>query len=338
MIGETEIINEIGRMKRRKGKGFRILLAMLIGAIVTMSGCGSTSSRMMFGTGGTAGTYYAYGGVLAQYMRNYAGVKVTAVSTGGSKVNIQSLQDGDYQLGFAQSDVMTYAWNGTRAFEKDGAIHDFRVLGSLYDETVQLFTMDEKIQSVSDLKGKKVSIGASGSGVYFNALDVLAGAGLSLDDIKPQYQSFEDSKEALKDGRIDAAFIVAGAPTSAITELATTNGVYLINIDGEVRDAIMAECPYYSAKELPAGTYPGQKEPVQTIAVKAVFIVSAEVPEETVYHLTSAIFDHVENITLENAKGGELTLENATGTRSVPFHKGAARYYAEQGFTVETLE
>lgn len=315
-----------------------ILLALLLAVCISMSGCGNASSRMMFGTGGTAGTYYAYGGVLAQYMRNYAGVKVTAVSTGGSKVNIQSIQDGDYQLGFAQSDVMTYAWNGTRAFEKDGATHDFRVLGSLYDETVQLFTMDENLKSVEDLKGKKVSIGASGSGVYFNALDVLEGAGLSLGDIKPQYQSFEDSKEALKDGRIDAAFIVAGAPTSAITELATTNGVYLINIDGKVRDRIMEECPYYSVKELPAGTYPGQDEPVQTIAVKAVLVVSATADEETVYHLTEAIFDHVEDITMENAKGSELTLENATGTKSVPFHKGAAKYYAKHGITVETFE
>lgn len=325
-------------MNKNSLRRMSILVAMLICIMTTVSGCGSASSRMMFGTGGTAGTYYAYGGVLAQYMRNYAGVKVTAVSTGGSKVNIQSIQDGDYQLGFAQSDVMTYAWNGTRAFEKDGETHDFRVLGSLYDETVQLITMDKNIKTVDDLKGKKVSIGASGSGVYFNALDVLAGAGLSIDDIKPQYQSFEDSKEALKDGRIDAAFIVAGAPTSAITELATTNGVYLVNIDGEVRDSIMTSCPYYSAKELPSGTYPGQDEPVQTIAVKAVVVVAAAVDEDTVYNLTAAIFDHVEDITMENAKGAELSLENATGTRSVPYHKGAAKYYAEHGITVEALE
>ena len=325
-------------MNKNSLRRMSILVAMLICIMTTVSGCGSASSRMMFGTGGTAGTYYAYGGVLAQHMRNYAGVKVTAVSTGGSKVNIQSIQDGDYQLGFAQSDVMTYAWNGTRAFEKDGETHDFRVLGSLYDETVQLITMDKNIKTVDDLKGKKVSIGASGSGVYFNALDVLAGAGLSIDDIKPQYQSFEDSKEALKDGRIDAAFIVAGAPTSAITELATTNGVFLVNIDGEVRDSIMTSCPYYSAKELPSGTYPGQDEPVQTIAVKAVVVVAAAVDEDTVYNLTAAIFDHVEDITMENAKGAELSLENATGTRSVPYHKGAAKYYAEHGITVEALE
>ncbi len=173
-------------------------------AAVLLTGCGQT--RMMFGTGGTAGTYYAYGGVLAQYMTNYSDGKVTAVSSGGSKVNIQSIQDGDFQLGFTQSDVAAYAWNGTKSFAQDGPTHDFRVLGALYDETVQLFSMDPDIRTVGDLRGKRVSIGEAGSGVYFNALDVLEAAGMTIDDIKPQYQSFDASKEALKDGMIDAAF------------------------------------------------------------------------------------------------------------------------------------
>lgn len=304
--------------------------------IVSVTGCGR--ERMMFGTGGTAGTYYAYGGVVAQYITNYAGSKVTAVSTGGSKANIQSIQDGDFQLGFTQSDVMAYAWNGSKSFEKDGATHDFRVLGGLYAETVQLFTMDENIKSVEDLKGKSVSIGAAGSGVFYNAVDVLEAAGLTLDDIKPQYQSFEDSKEALKDGKIQAAFIVAGAPTTAITELATTNGVYLININGDLRDKILASCPYYAPLDIPADTYPGQSEPVETITVKATIIVSANLDADTVYRMTAAIFDHAEDIAVENAKGKELNLINATEGMAAPFHEGAARYYAEHGITVNTQE
>jgi len=291
---------------------------------------------MMFGTGGTAGTYYSYGGVLAQYMTTYAGVKTVAVSTGGSKVNIQSIQDGDFQLGFTQSDVMTYGWNGTRAFESDGGTQDFRVLGALYAETVQIITMDDSITSIEDLKGKSVSIGEAGSGTYFNAMDVLEAAGLSIDDITPQYQSFEDSKEALKDGKIDAAFIVAGPPTTAITELATTNGVSLISIDDALQEKILEACPYYEAYTVPAGTYPGQDEDVQTIAVSATIIVSADLDEDTVYNLTAAIFDHMEDITLENAKGSELSLETATSITTVPYHEGAAKYYAEQGITVNT--
>ena len=236
---------ELFRGRRKAGRIVGLVLTLAL-AVSLLSGCGQSKERLTFGTGGTAGTYYSYGGVLAQYITNNTNVKVTAVSTGGSKANLQSVQDGDFQLGFVQSDVMAYAWDGVRAFEQDGATHDFRTLGGLYAETVQLFTMDSDIKTVEDLKGKSVSIGAANSGVYFNALDVLNAGGITLDDIHPQYLSFEDSKESLKDGKIDAAFIVAGAPTTAITELATTNGVYMINIDGAIRDSILSDCPYYT--------------------------------------------------------------------------------------------
>ena len=313
------------------------LVSGLILLIPLLSGCGN-GQRMMFGTGGTAGTYYAYGGVLAQYMREYAGIRVTAVSTGGSKVNLQSIQDGDFQLGFTQSDVLTYAWNGTRAFQGEGENHDFRVLGALYAETVQLFTMDKNIRTVEDLKGKSVSIGQSGSGVYFNALDVLSHAGLSLKDIKPQYQSFEDSKEAMKDGKIDAAFIVAGAPTTAITELATTNGVRLIPIEGKIREQILKDDPYYQAFTIPKGTYPGQEEDIATIAVEATVVVSADANPHLVYQLTAAIFDHAKEIAKENARGEELNVEKAASVKTVPYHDGAAKYYEEKGYQVRTKE
>ena len=317
-------------MKKSK---FLKIASLAATCLLVLTGCGG-KDRMMFGTGGTAGTYYAYGGVIAQYITNYADVKVTAVSTGGSKANIQSIQDGDFQLGFTQSDVMAYAWEGTKSFEKDGPTHDFRVLGGLYDETVQLITMDENIKTVDDLRGKSVSIGEAGSGVYFNAIDVLSAADITIDDIKPQYQSFEASKEALKDGKIQAAFIVAGAPTTAITELATTNGVYLVNIDGDFRDKIIETCPYYSPLQIPAGTYPGIDEPIETITVKATVVVSANLDEDTVYNMTKAIFDNAEAIAIENAKGKELNVEGATAGMAAPFHKGAAKYFAEHGIDV----
>ena len=318
-------------------KKFKAGLALLLATgAVFMTGCTQGRERFMFGTGGTAGTYYSYGGVLAQYMKNYAGIKVTAVSTGASKVNLQSIQDGDFQLGFTQSDVMTYAWEGTRSFETDGGTQDFRVLGSLYPETVQLMTMNDDIQSVDDLKGKRVSIGEGGSGVYFNAMDVLNAAGITMDDIKPQYQSFEDSKEALKDGKIDAAFIVAAAATTAITELATTNGMHLINIDGELCENLLEQCPYYQVQEIPANTYPKQKEVVRTVAVKATLVVSKDVSEEDVYKLTAAIFDHKDAIKKENAQGEKMSLETATSVTTAPYHCGAAKYYKEHGIEVKT--
>jgi len=322
---------------RKVSKSLLSILLVVLMAL-SLTGC-DRGERLMFGTGGTAGTYYAYGGIIGQYMTKYANTKVTAVSTGGSKVNIQSIQDGDYQLGFAQSDVLAYAWQGVKSFAKDGGTQDFRVLGGLYAETVQIITMDDSITSVEQLKGKSVSIGEAGSGVYFNAVDVLSAAGIDIDkDIKPQYQSFEASKEALKDGKIDAAFITAGAPTSAITELATTNGVSLIHVDGDLREKILQECPYYAPLQIPAGTYPGIDEPIETITVKATIVVSSKLDEDTVYELTKAIFDHKSDIEIENAKGKELSLENATEGMAAPFHVGAAKYYAEHGITVESME
>lgn len=309
-----------------------LLIAVLAFSLVACGGAAGT--KMTMGTGGTSGTYYGYGGVLGQYISNNAGVAVTVVSTDGSKANIQGIHAGNYQLGTVQSDVMSYAWDGTRAFEEDGKVDTFRTVAGLYAEAVQLVTMDPAIKSVADLKGKSVSIGAPGSGVYFNAIDVLNAAGLTENDIKAQYQSFADSADALKDGKIDAAFIVAGPPTPAITELCTTNDAYLVPIDGEVAEKLMAECPFYTLFTIPAGTYEGQTEDVTTVTVKATLIVSAAATEEDVYNLTAAIFDNIEAITAENAKGAELSLENATEGLTVPFHAGAAKYFKEKGIEV----
>lgn len=312
-----------------------VSLILVFTLALTLAACGSSASaKMTMGTGGTTGTYYGYGGVLGQYIKNHAGIDVTVVSTDGSKANIQGIAAGDYQLGTVQSDVMAYAWDGTRSFESDGKVDSFRVVAGLYAEAVQLITMNPEIRSVADLAGKSVSIGAPGSGVYFNAVDVLKAAGLTENDIKAQYQSFADSTDALKDGKIDAAFIVAGAPTPAITELCTTNKAFLVPIDGAVADAIMASCPFYTVYNIPAGTYPGQDADVQTVTVKATLIVDAKASDDAVYNLTKAIFDNAAAIAAENGKGSELSIENATSGMTAPFHPGAARYFAEKGVSV----
>lgn len=311
-----------------------LAIVLSLAMIIALAACGAAGTKMTMGTGGTSGTYYGYGGVLGQYIKNNAGVNVTVVSTDGSKANIQGIAAGNYQLGTVQSDVMAYAWEGTRSFEAEGKVDSFRTVAGLYAEAVQLVTMDASIKSVADLKGKSVSIGAPGSGVYFNAIDVLTAAGLAETDIKAQYQSFADSADALKDGKIDAAFIVAGAPTPAITELCTTNSAYLVPIDGEVAEKLMAACPFYTVYEVPAGTYAGQTEAVKTVTVKATLIVSADAAEEDVYNLTAAIYNNIEAITAENAKGAELSIENATTGMIVPFHSGAAKYFAEKGVEV----
>ncbi len=317
-------------------KKFVCILLVLVLALSLVACGGGSATKMTMGTGGTSGTYYGYGGVLGQYIKNHAGIEVTVVSTDGSKANIQGIAAGDYQLGTVQSDVMAYAWEGTRSFESEGKVDSFRVVAGLYAEAVQLITMDPSIKSVADLAGKAVSIGAPGSGVYFNAMDVLGAAGLTEADINAQYLSFADSADGLKDGKIDAAFIVAGAPTPAITELCTTNNAYLVPIDGAIADTLMASCPFYTTYSIPAGTYNGQTEDVTTVTVKATLIVSSSAKEDDVYNLTKAIFDNIDAITKENGKGAELSVENATSGMTAPFHAGAAKYFAEKGVTVET--
>lgn len=312
-----------------------IALVLCLAMVFGLTACGGAGAMTM-GTGGTAGTYYAYGGILGNQIKTSAGITVNVVSTDGSKANILGIHAGNYQLATVQSDVMAYAAAGTRSFEAEGALDSFRVIGGLYAEALQLVTMDPEIKSVADLKGKKVSIGAAGSGVYFNAMDVLAAAGLTEADIIPQYQSFGDSADALKDRKIDAAFIVAGAPTPAIQELCTSATAYLVPIDGDIAAKLMASSPYYTTYKVPAGTYNGQTEDVTTVTVKATLIVSTSADEDAVYNVTKAIFDNIDTITAAHAKGAELSLQNATDGMTAPFHAGAAKYFKEKGIDVET--
>lgn len=313
-----------------KTKIFALILAALM--LLALVSCGG-SVNMTMGTGGTTGTYYAFGNVISTFMADAASAKINVVSTGGSAANIYGIDEGLYQLATVQSDVMAYAYAGTKSFETDGVIDTFRVIGGLYEEAVQIVTLDPSIKTVADLAGKTVSIGAAGSGVYFNAIDILAAYGMTENDIKAELLSFGDSTDAMKDGKIDAAFIVAGPPTTAITELATSNAVYLVSIEDAVAEKLLADCPYYNRYTIPADTY-GMTEDCQTVSVKATMIVSAKTSEDVVYNLTKGIYENIGAITEQHAKGAELSLENATTGMAVPFHAGAAKYFAEKGINV----
>lgn len=212
-----------------------------------------TAAALSFGTGGDTGTYYGFGSVLANYVSTNSDCKVTALTSGGSQANVEDLTNSNVQIAFVQSDVMNYAYNGQRLFESP--VTGFSVVAQLYQEQVQIVTTNPDIKTVADLAGKKVSIGAAGSGVYFNAIDVLNAYDLKESDISAVYQSFGDSAESLKDGKIDAAFIVAGAPTTAITDLATAGSVYLVSLDDSHVQSLLSASPYYTAATIKAGTY-----------------------------------------------------------------------------------
>ena len=313
------------------------LLSMEIALILVFS-CASALAELTFTTGGTAGTYYAFGGVLAQYISDHSDVQVTAVAGEGSAANIDMLDMGYAQLGFVQSDVAYYAANGIRFEQYEGnPVTSFTALAALYNETVQLVTCDPEIKSMDDLRGKNVSIGAAGSGVYFNAVDILGAYGIDVEkDISAVYQNFADSADSLKNGKVDAAFIVAGAPTTAITDLSTSKQAYLVSMDAKHIAKLQETSPYYAAATIPAGTYSGMDADTTTVSVLSVVLANNSVSEDDVYNFTKSLFDGAQNNADAHAKYKELDLETATSITSVPYHAGAAKYYKEQNVEVPT--
>ncbi len=315
------------------------LIAVLLTLMLVGTASFALADGLTFTTGGTAGTYYAYGTVLAQFISNNSDVYVTAVPGNGSAANIDLLDLGeDAQLAFVQNDVANYAYNGIRFAQYEGQpVTSFTALAALYTETVQLVTCNPDIKSVSDLKGKNVSIGSAGSGVYFNALDFLAAYDLTLDDINPQYLSFGDSAESLKDGKIDAAFVVAGAPTPAVTDLATTKGAYLVSLDDDHVAKLKDISAAYTRSIIPAGTYDGIDADVVTVGVMATIIANGDVSDDQAYTIVKTIFDNADAIAAAHAKGNDLDLNYASSC-GLPYHPGAARYFAEHGITVVTAD
>jgi len=309
-----------------------LMMAVLMMATM-LTGCGG-GSELTFTTGSETGTYYGFGTVLAGQISDKTDTTVTAIVGKGSKANIELMDVGDAQMGLVQSDVMAYAYEGTSLFTKE--IKSFSTVAALYMEQVQIVTLDPEIKSVADLKGKKVSVGESGSGVYFNAIDVLAAYDMTLDDIEPTYQSFGDSAEALQDGNIDAGFIVSGAPTNAITTLATTRDVYIVELDDEHIEKLIAASPYYSKNVISgkAAEAYGLEADATTVAIGAVIIARNDVSEDAIHDVCAGIFDSID--TLNHDKKNELSLEFATSITDVPYHPGAAKYFSEQGITVPT--
>ena len=328
-----------------KKLGLAFTTACVAGVMAfALAGCGGSGNsadsgnggQLRFVTGGESGTYYAFGSVIAQHATNDAGVAVTALAGNGSQANVMEMQDGNAELAFCQSDVMAYAYEGTNLFEETGKVDCFSTVAALYDEQVQIVTCDPDIKTVADLKGKNVSVGAAGSGVYFNAIDVLGAYGLTINDINPTYESFGDTANSIKDGKIDAGFVVAGAPTTAITELSTSKTAYLVSLDEEHVNALLKTSPYYSKAVIPAGTYTGQDADVTTVAVGAVILARDDVPADAVYAFTKDIFDNAANLTENHAKYAEIDLDKGASITTVPYHEGAAKYFKEKGKTVPT--
>ncbi len=308
-----------------------IVVATVLGALLALSGC-NEKKNFILATGGTSGTYYPFGGAIANiWNTKIENMNVTAQATGASAENLRLISKGDAEFATVQNDVMDYAYRGSDMFAGQ-KLPNLASIGTLYPEVVQIAASKTSgIKSITDLVGKRVSVGDAGSGVEFNAKQILEGYGITFDDIKKNNLSFKESAEGLQNGTLDACFVTAGVPNAALQELAFTAGLILIPVDGAEADSICKKYSFYTKTVIPAGTYKGTDVDTEALAIKATLAVSESLDEETVYQMTKALFSNLEELGAAHAKGKEVTVKSAVTGISVPFHPGAMRYFKEVG-------
>lgn len=324
-----------------------------MGAVLAlgMAAQGAAAQELQFfriGTGGTAGTYYPIGGLIANAISNppgsracedggscgVPGLVATAVASNGSVGNVNAINGGAMEAGFSQSDVAYWAETGTGLWEGQPAVEKLRLIANLYPESIHIVASKASgITSVADLKGKRVSLDEPGSGTLVDAKIILGAFGLSEADIRPEYLKPDQASDRMRDGAMDAFFFVGGYPAGAIAELASQEDVTLVPITGPEIDKLRSDYSFFSAESIPAGTYEGQDADVATISVGAQLVTSADQPEELIYNIVKAIYNENTQklFAAGHAKGKAITLDNAVLGAGIPFHPGAEKYYKEVG-------
>ena len=306
--------------------------ALLVAAGVTAA-LAQTPAFFRIGTGGTAGTYYPVGGMIANAISNPPALVSTAVATNGSVANVNAIVGGNMESGFSQADVAYWAYSGTGSFEGKPKVDELRTIANLYPESVHIVVKKGVAKTVADLKGKRVSLDEPGSGTLLNAKAILAAYGISEKDIKPEYVKPNQAADKLKDGSIDAFFITGGYPLAAVSELVTAaGGVEILPITGPEADALMKNAPFFAVDEIPAGTYKDIGA-VKTLAVGAQWVTSSKISNDVVYAVVKAMWSDKTRAVLDagHAKGKLITPANALKGLAVPLHAGAEKFYKEAG-------
>lgn len=308
--------------------------AAALAATLAFAGAAQAQQFFRIGTGGTAGTYYPVGGMIANAVSQPGKIVATAQASNGSLANVNAVAGGAMEAGFSQSDVATWAYTGTGAFEGKPKVADLRMIANLYPESIHLVVKKGSgIKTVADLKGKRVALDEPGSGTLINARMVLAAWGVKESDIKPDYIKPNQAGDKLKDGSLDAFFFVGGAPAGAIAELASSGvGIELVPLTGGPAESLRKANPYFAEDTIAAGTYKDVPA-VQTLAVGAQLVTSAKVSADTVYEITKAMYSEQAQKALAagHAKGKFITKQNAVQGVGIPFHPGAEKFYKEAG-------
>ncbi len=330
----------------------RTLLPVLAGAaLAAFAVTAATAQDIKFfrvGTGGTAGTYYPIGGLIANAISNppgsracseggscgVPGLVATAVASNGSVANINGITSGQMESGFTQSDVAFWAYTGTGVYEGKPKVADLRLLANLYPETIHVVARKGAgIRSVADLRGKRVSLDEPGSGTLVDARIILAAFGITEKDIKPEYLKPNQAGDKMRDGGLDAFFFVGGYPTGAISELASAGaGIELVPVTGPEVDKMLAQYGFFAPDTIPANTYKGV-DAVKTIAVGAQWVTSTKQSDALIYEVTKALWNDSTRKLLDagHAKGKAIQAATATAGAGIPFHPGAEKFYREKG-------
>ncbi len=288
--------------------------------------------QLSIATGGTGGVYYPMGGGLAEVINNHVeGYAATAEVTGASVENMGLVATGDADFAIGLADTVFQAYAGSGRFEGQ-QIDSLRAIGSLYANMVQIVTIDGSgIASIEDLRGKRVSVGAPGSGTEVNAQTILAANGITFDDFDAQRLNFNETADALRNGDIDAGFWSVGAPTSSILNLATTNSISMVPLTEAQIAAAREESVVMAPLSLPAGIYEGVAEATPTIGVPNVLVVSSEMSDDLAYAVTKAMFENIADLQAVHPAANETTVEFTMAATPIPLHPGAVRYYDEIG-------
>lgn len=316
-------------------KNFRFVILLPMMAIF-LAGCGGSGNETIFGTGNSAGTYYAYGSKLVEMIqadnKNYSfNVKTTA----GSAANLRLLHEGFLDMAIVQSDTLSDAVKGAGIFVSAGAAQGYAAVAGLYTEACQIVVAkDSPIQSIYDLAGRKVSVGEKESGVLQNAEEILMAHGLTVEMLDAEYLSFSDSAAALESGEIEAFFCTAGAPTKAVADLAARKEIRLLSITPDVARNIMRMFSGYTACAIPAGTYVAQDEDVSTLGVKAVLVANVDVADDEIFYVTEFLINNADKLKGAVNVPTDLNLDYAVQDIPSAFHAGAAKFYQSKGVDV----
>lgn len=315
----------------------RTVCALALSALA-LAAPAAAQQRVFVGiaTGGTGGTYYPLGGMLAQLISNNAQlegrrISATAETGNASVANAGLLQRGEIETAFVAADILDAAFRGVNQFDGNPATN-LRALGSLYPETVQLVARaDAGITSFADLRGRSISSGAPGSGQWQLLGDLLEAHGMTRDDISEDHSSFAQSVDKIKDGNLDASLITAGTPTASITELANGHDIIVVPLTGPEIEALQQVQPYYADTVLAAGSYRGIDADVPTIAVRAIWATHADLDDDLAYAMVKALYENTNILATVHVMGGQIASATALQSISIPLHPGAERYYREIG-------